>query len=78
MFFNQNGFPGQQPMNPMMAMMGQMPGFNNAYANVMQLMQQTNQTPEQLVRGMLRNGQITQDQFNRASMMANMLTGRKF
>lgn len=46
--------------------------------NTQQLMQQTNQTPEQIVKSMLQSGQISQDQFNRAVQMANAITGKKF
>ena len=77
MFFNQNANM-MPPMNPMMNLLSnRIPGFNNAYMNAMQLIQQSNQSPEQIVRGLLQNGQISQDQFNQASMIANMLTGRK-
>jgi predicted RNA-binding protein associated with RNAse of E/G family len=40
-------------------------------------MQQTNQSPEQIVKSMLQSGQISQDQFNRAAQMANAITGKK-
>lgn len=49
----------------------------NAIARVQQLLQMTRQTPEQLVKSMLQSGQITQDQFNQAAQMANMITGKK-
>ena len=64
--------------NPLLNLLGNMPGGQNALATVQQLMQKTNQSPEQIVKGMLQSGQISQDQFNRAAQMANMITGKKF
>jgi hypothetical protein len=73
-----NPGPQIQTGNPVLNFLGNMPGGQNAINQVQTLMQQTNQTPEQLVRGMLKSGQISQDQFNRAAQMANMITGKKF
>lgn len=72
--------PGPQVStgNPLLNFLSNMPGGQNALANVQQLMQRTQQSPEQIVRGMLQSGQISQDQFNRAAQMANMITGKKF
>lgn len=67
----------QQPMNPLMSRFGSMANFMqmyNAYASG----QMGPINPETMVKNMLQNGQITQDQFNQAAMMANQLTGRKF
>jgi hypothetical protein len=72
--------PGPQVLtgNPLLNFLGNMPGGQNALMSVQQLMQQTQQSPEQIVRGMLQSGRISQDQFNRAAQMANMITGKKF
>ena len=64
--------------NPLLNFLSNMPGGQNALANAQQLVQRTQQSPEQIVRGMLQSGQISQDQFNRAAQMANMITGKKF
>lgn len=72
--------PGPQVStgNPVLNLLGNAPGTQNAFMQVQQLMQKTNQTPEQIVRGMLQSGKISQDQFNQAAQMANMITGKKF
>ena len=74
--FNQG--PQVSTGNPLLNFLGNMPGGQNALTNAQQLMQRTQQSPEQIVRGMLQSGQISQDQFNRAAQMANMITGKKF
>ncbi len=73
-----NPGPQVQTENPLLNFLGNMPNGQNALARVQQLMQQTNQSPQQIVMGMLHNGQISQDQFNRSVQMANMITGKKF
>lgn len=72
--------PGPQVSteNPLLNYLGNTPNGQNALATVQQLMQQTNQSPQQIVMGMLQSGQISQDQFNRAAQMANAITGKKF
>lgn len=72
--------PGPQVStgNPLLNFLGNMPNGQNALAQVQQLMQQTNQSPQQIVMGMLQSGRISQDQFNQAAQMANMITGKKF
>lgn len=73
-----NPGPQQNAWNPLFNILNFIPGGQNALANAQQLMQRTQQSPEQIVRGMLESGQISQDQFNRAAQMANMITGKKF
>ena len=73
-----NPNPMAKSQDPLTNFLGNMPGGSNALARVQQLMQATQQSPEQIVKGMLQSGRITQDQFNQAAQMANMLTGRKF
>ncbi len=72
-----NPGPKVQTGNPLLNFLGNMPNGQNALANVQQLMQKTNQSPQQIVMGMLQTGQISQDQFNRAAQMANAITGKK-
>lgn len=72
-----NPGPQIQTGNPVLNLLGNMPGGQNAIANVQNLLTKTNQTPEQIVRGMLQSGQISQDQFNRAAQMANMIIGKR-
>ena len=69
--------PQIQTGNPVLNLLGNMPGGRNAIVNVNTLLTQTKQTPEQIVRSMLQSGQISQDQFNRAAQMANMITGKR-
>ena len=73
-----NPGPQVQTGNPVINFLGNMPGGQNALASVQQLMQQTHQSPEQIVKGMLQSGQISQDQFNRAVQMTNTITGKKY
>lgn len=73
-----NPGPTIQTENPLLNFLGNMPNGQNALSQAQRLMQQTNQTPQQIVMGMLQNGQISQDQFNRAAQMANAITGKKF
>lgn len=73
-----NPGPQVQTGNPLLNFLGNMPNGQNALANAQRLMQQTNQSPEQIVKSMLQSGQISQDQFNRAVQMANAITGKKF
>lgn len=73
-----NPGPQIQTGNPLLNFLGNMPGGQNALTNAQQLIQRTNQSPEQIVRSMLQSGQISQDQFNRAAQMANAITGKKY
>ena len=73
-----NPGPQVQTGNPLLNFLGNMPNGQNALTQVQNLMQQTNQSPQQIVMGMLQSGQISQDQFNRAVQMANAITGKKF
>ena len=64
--------------NPLFSMFGGMNAMPNS--NMMQLMRQLMQfkqsfkgDPRQQVQQMLNSGQVTQEQYNRAVQMANML-----
>ena len=72
-----NPGPQIQTGNPVLNLLGNMPGGKVAIEKVNTLLTQTKQTPEQIVRSMLQSGQLSQDQFNRAAQMANMITGKR-
>lgn len=73
------------PLNPMF-----MNGVQNPFSNFQNFQQQFNSfaqnfqqqnqgvNPQQLVQGMLNNGQMSQQQFNQCRMMANQITGMNF
>lgn len=64
------------PNTPMGNMFG---GFNNFQQNFMNFanqVRQSGQSPEMMVRQLLNSGQMTQEQFNQFSSMANQITGR--
>lgn len=70
-FYNQNQIMPNQGMN-----------FNNRFGNMMNMMQQFNQfrstfqgNPQQKVQELLNSGQMTQQQFNQLSQMAQMFRG---
>lgn len=61
--------PVQQPQN----------NFSNMQAQIQQIQQQLQmmgQTPEQMVRTLLSNGSMTQEQFMQLSQMADQIVGR--
>lgn len=56
-------------------------GFNNFQQRFLSFAEQFKQngsSPEDVVRGLLNSGRMSQDDFNRFSSIANQLTGRKF
>lgn len=52
-----NPGPQVQTGNPLLNFLGNMPNGQNALATAQRLMQQTNQSPEQIVKSMLQSGQ---------------------
>lgn len=73
------------PLNPMFVNRAQNPFsnfqiFQQQFNSFAQTFQQQNQgvNPQQLVQGMLNNGQMSQQQFNQCRMMANQITGMNF
>lgn len=61
--------PVQQPQN----------NLSNIQAQIQQIQQQLQmmgQTPEQMVRTLLSNGSMTQEQFMQLSQMADQIVGR--
>lgn len=63
--FNQYG--GQPPMNP----------FNNFAAQFQQFRNMVQGDPQQIVQNLIQSGQMSQDQFNQYSQMANQIMGRR-
>lgn len=75
MYNSMNQFPQG---NPIFQMFG---GENNFYSRFNAFTNNfynTNQglSPEQIVRNKIANGEMTQDQFNRFSSIANIISGR--
>lgn len=51
--------------------------IQDAMQNLLKQIAPTGMTPEQIVRQKIQNGEITQAQFERYSMMANQVLGKK-
>lgn len=66
-------------MNPLESIISSLPSpLNSKLQNISGMMSQVQnnlngQDPEQYVRNMMANGQVSQDDFNRAAKIANML-----
>lgn len=65
--FNQMNMPGQMPMEPGGNFMAQLQQFRNMI----------NGDPQQIVQNLIQSGQMSQDQFNQYSQMANQILGRR-
>ena len=61
--------PAQQPQNNLSNMQAQI-------QQIQQQLQMMGQTPEQMVRTLLSNGSMTQEQFMQLSQMADQIVGR--
>lgn len=61
--------PAQQPQNNLSNMQSQI-------QQIQQQLQMMGQTPEQMVRTLLSNGSMTQEQFMQLSHMADQIVGR--
>lgn len=61
--------PVQQPQNSLSNMQAQI-------QQIQQQLQMMGQTPEQMVRTLLSNGSMTQEQFMQLSQMADQIVGR--
>lgn len=61
--------PVQQPQNNLSNMQAQI-------QQIQQQLQMMGQTPEQMVRTLLSNGSMTQEQFMQLSQMADQIVGR--
>ena len=74
-----SGFsPSQIPgVDSLMNYLNGAPNGLNAIAQAQKLMQQTNQSPEALVKSLMDTGKITQGQFDQAAQIASMITGKK-
>lgn len=63
-----------QPQNPILSMFGSMQNFNNQFNNFKQnFSQQGFGNPQMLVQNLLNSGQMTQQQFNQYSSMADAI-----
>ena len=66
-------------MNPLETIIAGLPApFNSRLQNISGMMSQVQnnlngQDPEQYVRSMMSNGQVSQEDFNKAAKIANML-----
>lgn len=73
--------PYSRPMppanNPIIDMFGNFNNFHNQFNQFANRVNSQNMDPKQAVQNLLNSGQMSQDQFNRLSQIANMLTGRK-
>ena len=66
--------------NPLFNALGGQQTANNGFSNFMsefQRLQQTVRNPKQMVESLLQSGQMSQNQFNELSQMANQIMGRK-
>lgn len=63
-----------QPQNPILSMFGSMQNFNSQFNNFKQnFSQQGMGNPQMLVQNLLNSGQMTQQQFNQYSAMADAI-----
>lgn len=63
-----------QQQNPILSMFGSMQNFNNQFNNFKQnFSQQGMNNPQMLVQNLLNSGQMTQQQFNQYSAMADVI-----
>ena len=69
----QMGTPQQG--NPIFSMFGNFANFQQKFNQFASQMSNTN--PQQTVQQLLSSGQMTQEQFNRLSQMADMITGKR-
>lgn len=70
----------QQPRstgNPILDMFGNMTNFNQQFNQFASQMRSANTNPQEAVQNLLNSGQMSQEQFNRLSQIANMITGHK-
>ena len=70
----------QQPRstgNPILDMFGNMNNFNQQFNQFASQMRKANTNPQEAVQNLLNSGQMSQEQFNRLSQIANMITGHK-
>lgn len=61
--------------NPITSMFGNFANFQSQFNQFSRQMANTN--PQQAVQNLLNSGQMSQEQFNQLSQMANMITGKR-
>ena len=75
--------PQQQPQqpqstgNPILDMFGNFNNFNQQFNQFAAQMRNANTNPQEAVQSLLNSGRMSQEQFNRFSQIANMVTAHK-
>ena len=63
--------------NPIFNLFGGLQGFQQRLAQFQQQVQQTGTNPPQTVQHLMQSGQMSQEQFNQFSQIANIITGKR-
>lgn len=63
--------------NPILQMFGNMQNFQQQFIQFQQQFSKTKQNPQEVVQQLMQSGQMTQEQFNRFSPIADMITGKR-
>lgn len=78
MFYNRyqknNNQEGYVTNDPISNIFGNIQNFQQQKQMMEQQLQQSGQSPEQLVRGLISNGQMSQEQFMQYSQIANAIS----
>lgn len=75
--FHQRPQQPQSTGNPILDMFGSISNFNQQFNQFANQMRSVNTNPQEAVQNLLSSGQMSQDQFNKFSQIANMITGYK-
>lgn len=76
-FQTQQTLQPQSTGNPVLDMFGNFNNFQQQFNQFATQIRNSNTNPQEAVQRMLNSGQMSQEQFNRLSQMANMITGHK-
>lgn len=78
--FNNQLNANQMAPNPILNMFGNMQNFQQQLNSFAQSLQNGSQqmNPQQMVQNLLNSGQMSQEQFQAFSQIADQMTGRKF
>lgn len=68
-------YKASQTGNPVIDMFGNYYNFQQQFSQFANQMENTN--PQQAVQNLLNSGRMSQEQFNRLSQMASMITGKR-
>lgn len=63
--------------NPIFDMFGNLQNFQQQFNQFSSQIYQQGQNPQQIVQNLLNSGRMSQDQFNKFSQIASMLTGKR-